>query len=201
MLHFQAYIQVLKDYGVHLDWSFETYCLAAHYDNTRFQENIFASYPQLQKFGWEAIYEKKRMALLKLYEQGAIALMPGVEKFLSHLAKEGINRCVVTHSSIVLIDALKKKISQLQSIPHWITREDYTHPKPHPECYLHAIATYGKSKGRILGFEDTPRGLKALLQTPAEPIWVSPIHYPELKEFEKKGVKYFPSFNSIINSC
>ena len=55
------------------------------------------------------------------------------------LEKAKIQRCVATNSFREQIDAIRAQLKPLQSIPHWITREDYEKQKPHPEAYLRAI--------------------------------------------------------------
>ena len=46
---------------------------------------------------------------------------------------------------------IRKKNPLLDSIPNWITSEDYTHPKPDPECYQIAIKKFKKSGGQVVG--------------------------------------------------
>ena len=84
--------------------------------------------------------------------------MPGVEKLLRALEAAKIRRCVVTHSALAQTALIRSKIPVLQTLPQWITREDYEKPKPNPECYLKAIQLYGKMGDRIVGFEDSVRG-------------------------------------------
>ena len=72
------------------------------------------------------------------------------------------SRCVVTNSNLAMINSIRARIPVFGSIQHWITREDYEKPKPDPECYLKAIALYGKKGDRIIGFEDSVRGLTSL---------------------------------------
>ena len=77
----------------------------------------------------------------------------------------------------------------LKNIDHWITREDYINPKPNPECYLRAILLYGKKGDRMVGFEDTIKGINALLQTPAKPVLIGDIHHPQVDVLLDKRVE------------
>ena len=54
-----------------------------------------------------------------------------------------------------------------------------------------------KPGDQVIGFEDTPRGLRALLQTGAKAVMISPINYPEIPEFIAQGVEYFHSFAKL----
>jgi beta-phosphoglucomutase len=123
--------------------------------------------------------------------------MPGVEDLLNHLQKHHIARCVVTNSFRQQVELIRSKLPLLNTIPHWITREDYKNPKPHPEGYLKAIELYGKKGGKVVGFEDTVRGLEALRQTSALPVLICSEHHPLLAVARQGRGLHFPSFRSI----
>lgn len=198
-LHFLAYQRMCSQRGVTLTWDFERYCQAAHYNSTALRDQIYASFPALhrQEPRWEVLYEEKRHAIMELLNQGVIHLMPGVKTLLEQLEKHRIKRCVVTHSADALVQAVRKSNPLLNSIPDWMTRHDYTHPKPHPECYLKAIKKIAEPGDNVIGLEDTPRGLAALLETSAKPVLISTINYPEIPLFLQKGASHFPSFEAI----
>lgn len=169
-LHFLAYKKMCAAHGFKLDWDFDTYCQAAHYSSEALRDRIYAHLPDLkvQFPNWDELYAEKRQAILDLVNNGAVHLMPGVERLLKSLEEAKIKRCVVTHSPDDLVASIRKQLPILDSIPDWITRHDYTHAKPHPECYLKAIEKYAHNGDKIIGFEDTPRGVKALLPTTAQ---------------------------------
>jgi len=135
--------------------------------------------------------------MIDLLDKGDVQLMPGVAELLTELAKADIKRCVVTHSPDELVSKIRKQHAVLESIPFWITRHDYVHPKPSSECYLKAIDTFASENDKIVGFEDTPRGLTALMGTRAKPVIVCNVDYPEIDDFIKKGALHFASFNDI----
>lgn len=188
-IHFLAYQRMCEKYGFKLQWSFERYCLAAHYSAEGLKEQIYESLPGLYQAepSWETLYAYKRQQVLELLESGATGLMPGVAELLQVLQQFNIKRCVVTHSPQALVDILRRQHPILNTIPHWITREHYTQPKPHPEGYLTAIQKYAHPHDKIIAFEDTPRGIEALLQTPAKPILISTTSYnnipPHISQF------------------
>lgn len=198
-LHFMAYKKMCSAFGYRLEWDFETYCQAAHYSSEALRDRIYAEFPDLkaQHPDWAELYAVKKQAIVDLVNNGAVHLMPGVERLLVALEEAKIKRCVVTHSPDELVNPIRRQNPVLDSIPAWITRHDYTHPKPHPECYLKAIERYAVNGDKIIGFEDAPRGVKSLMQTPAQVVMVSRVKYPDVPLFMKHGVLYFPSLDAI----
>lgn len=199
-IHFLAYKNMCAHYGIDLNWDFNRYCQSAHYNSDKLRQDLYRDFPQLlsAESNWDLLYARKKQAVIDLFKHGAVHLMPGVEKLLSALKEANIPCCVVTHSANELIEVVRKKNPILNSIAHWMTRESYTHPKPNPECYLKAIEMFAKDSDNVIGFEDTPRGLEALLQTRAKPILICEAKYPEIPAFLKKGVLHFKSLEDVV---
>jgi HAD superfamily hydrolase (TIGR01509 family) len=199
-LHYQAYINMCAQRGFKLNWSFHRYSAAAHHKSTDLRDQIYAEFPELYAIepDWQVLYEEKKRQFLDLIENGAVPLMPGATELLLALQEAGIKRCVVTHSATSLIQRIRKQNPILDTIPYWITREDYTHAKPHPECYQFAIAKLSEPHDHIIGFEDSPRGLHALLETKVKPILVCPPDSPYLEKLLLyPHVSYYPSLDAI----
>lgn len=198
-LHYQAYLRMCAQRGFTLNWSFQRYSDAAHHQATALRDQIYAEFPalQAQEPNWSVLYEEKKRAFLALLQEGAAQLMPGVDALLLALQQADIRRCVVTHSPLAVIQTIREQNPVLNTIPHWITREDYTHPKPHPECYQLAIKRYAKEGDQVIGFEDSPRGLNALLQTPAKAVLICPPDSSYLSQALASHLCYYPTFTAI----
>lgn len=136
--------------------------------------------------------------------------MPGAHAVLNVLSDANVPTAVVTNSADELINSIRR-IEQcgadLARIGTWFTRGKYTHAKPHPECYIEStrellaaqIAVDGATAPLlVLAFEDSPRGLKAIIDARQHfrnssivgerrvqlvPVFVTPIRYPEMEEF------------------
>lgn len=201
-IHFLAYKKMCAAHGFELSWDFDRYCKAAHYHSDALRDQIYTTLPELkaQYPIWEVLYKQKKQAVIDLINEGAVHMMPGAATLLEMLEKAKIKRCVVTHSPDELISAVRKKNPVLETIPHWITRENYTHPKPHPECYQIAIAKLAAPDDQVIGFEDTPRGLKALMGTKAQPFLICQANYPEIPSFIESGVKHYPTLEAFLDS-
>ncbi len=198
-MHYLAYRKMCKDRGFELPWSFNSYCLKAHYSQERLKEAIYEELPKLydEEPNWNILYEEKKNALSDLLNNGEIEMMPGSAKLLSALEKADILRCVVTHSSDEQVNIIRQKNPILDTIPFWFTRDSYSKPKPDPECYLYAIEKLGKGLDKIIGFEDSPKGLNALLQTKALPILITQVKYPQIPEFIKQGAVHATSLDEL----
>jgi beta-phosphoglucomutase len=195
-LHYQAYLDTLSKWGYRLDWSFEKFCSLAHLNATALKQAIYEQHPSLDP-NWDRIYADKKKNYLELLKQGNVALMPGVEKVLKYLEEKQIRRCVVTNSPLEQIQQIRSLLPILQSIPYWVTREQYSQPKPNPECYEKAIQLYGMPKDRIIGFEDSIRGLQALRPTPATAVLICSSQHPLLQGGLEPDCYHYGSFDHI----
>lgn len=202
--HYTAYKKMCLARGYDLDWDFTTYCSYAMYDAHALKEAIYKKFPKLHKEepDWAVLYKEKKHFYSELIASEKNFLMPGVDKLLFALAEKKIKRCVVTHSSKEHVKPICEKHEALKTIPFWITREDYEHPKPHPECYEKAISKYAEKGDKVIGFEDSPRGFQALHNTSAFSVFVSSVlpkqaivsfthrpysHISSFEEFCEKG--------------
>lgn len=199
-LHFRAYKEMLKARGYELPWDFARYCRTAHYHSDKIASELYDLFPDLytQEPSWDILYLEKKKAMLALLEAGVVNLMPGVFELLTELQRSQIKRCVVTHSPNELVNIIKKMHPILHSIPNWITRRDYVSPKPSSECYLKAIETYADEDDQVIGFEDSPRGLKALMGTRALPVLICEVPYPEIPAFVSEGVLHCTNFQELL---
>ncbi len=175
-IHYQAYINLCAKRGFTLPWTFSQFCEIAHTSAEGLKREIYALFPALyeKEPNWSVLYEEKKREYEDIILKKELSLLPGVFSLIESLKKEKKECCVVTNSVRAHVEKIKTKIPLLQQIPHWITRESYENPKPHPECYQKAIKLYAKGKN-IIGFEDSIRGLKALLQVPCIAVLICPL--------------------------
>lgn len=196
-LHYKAYQRMCANRGVVMDMSFENYCKIAHYNSIGLSEQLYKHYPKLKGVSWETLYAEKKQEMINLLEEGTVQLMPGVERILTALEEASVPRCVVTHSPSEIINTVRKGHPIFDTISVWITREHYTKAKPDPECYIKALEMLAKPSDKIIGFEDTPRGLNALLGTRVKPVLICETPYPEIPTFIAAGIAHYPTFLDI----
>jgi HAD superfamily hydrolase (TIGR01509 family) len=194
-LHFQAYVNMLAKRGLRLDWGFSKFCSTAHLNANALREALYAEFPNLDP-DWKSLYEEKKACYLDLLLAGKVRLMKGVEPLLKELEKKKVRRACVTNSLLEQTKLIRSQIPALETIPLWITREDYEKPKPSPECYLKAIELVGKKGDRIIGFEDSARGIEALKGTPALPILICQGDHPLLEAIG--GAAHYESIDQVF---
>lgn len=199
-LHFAAYLEMCKRRGYTLSWDFYKFCLVAHYSSTGLRDTVYQELPELKSNEpeWSVLYAEKKQIYQELIEHGNLELLPGVEKLLVFLQEQKIPRAVATNSTRQQVDAFKKHLSVLSTIPLWVTREDYKNPKPKPDAYLEAIQRLRmKTEDKLVGFEDSLRGIEALKKANVEPVLICPELHPQLDELSLKEIPHFTSFEEI----
>jgi beta-phosphoglucomutase len=200
--HFQAYKLMCEKRGFSFPLDWKGYQKAALFPQGGLKGALYRLLPELEKQepDWAVLYQEKKALYHDLVSSQPVELMPGVEKLLNRLEQEKKDYCVVTNSNRKEVEEIKKKHPVLARIPKWFTREDYNSPKPDSECYLKAIAYYAP-KGEVAGFEDSPKGLKALLGTSAHAHLVGDALSEEerAKVSEQFGTSFshLPSFESV----
>lgn len=197
-LHFLAYKRVCENRNLVLDWDEHQYAQFATFCANGLKRELTRKYPHLLD-QWDDFYAEKKRVYTEILHEVGTELMPGVADLLEKLHKMQIPRCVVTHSPSDHLNVIKKQHPILQTIPNWVTRENYSEPKPNPECYRLAISRYAKKGDKIIGFEDSPRGLEALTRTDATAYLVTTLL--EKEALEKLGrtmqFEHVPSFLSL----
>ena len=199
-LQFLAYKRTCANYGLILDWDERQYAQLATFCTDGLKQELTNRYPLLHK-KWDEFYREKKNTYIKILHEQGTDLMPGVADLLQALADADIPRCVVTHSPKNHMDVICKQHSVLETIPNWITREDYLKPKPDPECYQLAISRFAKPEDKVVGFEDSPRGLKALTGTSAKAFLVTTLlEKPDLEKFSAQmKFEYIPTFLQLCS--
>lgn len=197
-LHYQAYQNTLQAHGISFPWSFMEFAAVAHKSSEGLRHMITAHAPALvAKESWEKLYDQKKAAYQQILEQGKLELMPGAEDILAMIQQASIPHAVATNSTRAQTNLIREKIPVLNAIPHWITREDYKNPKPSPDAYLQAISILGKSE-RMLGFEDTIRGVQALQGAGITPILICSSDHPQMDDLSCKSLKHFTSMSAFL---
>lgn len=200
LLHYQAYLRMCSKRGHDLAWTFDDFSKSAHYSSKQLRVDIYATLPELhqEEPDWHILYTEKKKHYLEILKETEIELMPGVEKFLFELQKNKIKRCVVTHSPKEQVDFIRLQNKVLGTIDHWITREDYNQSKPHPEPYLTAIDRMAEPGDKVVGFEDSPRGIYSLLGTDAKAVLINPMVPDKIESLvQEKKISHFPSIDAI----
>lgn len=199
-LHHKAYQTMCAGRGYKLTWTFPEYAEIAHTDAAALRKRIYEDFPELKALEphWDILYKEKTEAYLSLLGKGEVELMPGAETLLKELAKRHKTMCVVTNSRWDMVEPVIDHNPALELIQHWITREDYDQPKPNPECYKVAVERFLPQGGRVIGFEDSPRGLNALMGADVESILISLIDYLETPQLLQRGAKRFGSLDEFM---
>lgn len=199
-LHYAAYVELCRRHRCVLKWDLERFCREAHRKAMGVWDGLKREFPAMFEHGVgvEALYEEKKNIYVDLLKTSSLELMEGAAELLQALHARQIKRAVVTNSPKAHIKLIKASLPLLDSIPLWITREDYSEPKPSPEGYLKAIEKLGKNpEDKIIGFEDTFKGLKALLAAGAESILVCPAESEHVAESIALGAKHCERLLSI----
>ncbi|MES2121331.1 MAG: HAD family phosphatase [Chlamydiota bacterium] len=197
-LHYMAYQQLCHRRGGELCWDFSRFCKEAHGKAGGVWEGIARECPQVFSNGVtrEVLYEEKKAIYVELLRSTPLELMPGAAELLQFLADKDAKRAVVTNSPKAHIDIICEALPLLKTIPLWVTREDYLHPKPAPDGYLLAIEklTGGeKCDAEIIGFEDSLKGLKSLLAAGSKGVLVCPSGHEHLSEALSLGAIHLES--------
>lgn len=189
-LHFIAYREMCRQNGLELPWTFSQYAQRAHLGRDTIRDGLYASLPQLQvkEPNFAKLYQQKQQRVLEVMRRSEIRCTVGAEPFLHWLHTRGIAHCVVTNSTTAQVEIVRAKCPALQSISTWWTRETYTAAKPAPDAYLTALRGHGVDASKAIGFEDTPKGLRALLAAKVQGVLISEIQPQEKEDLDQMGV-------------
>lgn len=188
-MHYKAFYNTAKKFGCDIPWDFHTYCVKAHTQSMGLKKAFLELFPEKEGI-WQQLYHETKLYFAHLVKKEPLSLMPGVETFLNLLITHYKKMAVVTNSSTPMVLSMIEKQPLLEKIPLWITREDYLNAKPEPDGYLKALDILSLNKENTCGFEDSPRGVKALK---AAGVRAFNIHL-----FPQDDVEGFKSFEELL---
>jgi S-adenosylmethionine synthetase len=149
-LHYECYKEILGTYNIDLSWE------------------TFAQFKVVDEglkdlINDDTLLKTIRIAKKKLIQTtNNIQLIPGAEELISYCNEHSIQFVVVTNTGKETVEHFKQICPILQKVQNWITREDYTHPKPNSECFQLALQKFYTNQSYIIGIENTVSGYNAL---------------------------------------
>ena len=88
-----------------------------------------------------------------------LCLVNGVELFIKLLLSLNKIICIVTDSSLKIVELILNKFKFLKNVNRIITRDDVKTRKPSSECYLKVLKEFKHIENyKIIGFEDSYKG-------------------------------------------
>lgn len=202
-LYYRAFLEGCRERGLDVSMDFSTYYLLSMLGREVFKQKFLEMYPNTEAFFPQCFHDRERI-YRELIQTEVPALLPGVEDFLGLLLSENKTVGVVTNSSEVLTQRYRKVLPILNQFHFWVTREDYERPKPYPDSYQHAYQAFVQEGEKVVGFEDSVKGLRALAGISATLVAVNaiiPISHASHEDFCEKEFHYFSSFNELIGHC
>jgi dTDP-4-dehydrorhamnose reductase/beta-phosphoglucomutase-like phosphatase (HAD superfamily) len=188
--HFSAYKQSFLEHGI--DFSRSSFDKLINYGT------IWRDLEDVDEETWECVHKRKNNLMLETINTMKIDWIQGGEEFLKMLLQYKINFAVVTNTTRDNVNCFKQKLPTLSLVEQWITREDYTNPKPDAEPYRLAIQKFSKDETFCVGFENTLGGYQSLRQITSRIYFLTDINFPYLSEIQKEDVIVIDSFKHFI---
>ncbi len=121
----------------------------------------------------------------------------GVQEFIISLHQRGLHTAVVTSSNHEKMARVYEQHSEFKGLFDAIlTSEDFLHSKPHPDCYLRAMARFGATPDEAVVFEDSINGLRSGRDSGALVVALTTSHSAEkLKALSDYQIPNFTNFS------
>lgn len=198
-IYYKAFQNTWKAFSVFVPIDFSTYYSLAALGRSAFQQALISQFPQTAAF-FPAFFNERDYHYKQIIKCTSPQLMEGAEDLLNRLIQKNKPFGVVTNSSSTITDYFRDKLPLLNQAHFWVTRDLYSRAKPAPDSYQYAYQHYGIGK-KILGFEDSLKGLRALAKIPATLIAInshqvlSSRSHPDLYD---KRIWFYPSLTACI---
>lgn len=107
---------------------------------------------------YTAIFEQKQIETHKLIKE--FTPDERIKDVLHNLRQYGFTLCVASNSIRETVKMILLKKGLIEYFDFYLSNEDVTHPKPHPEIYMQAMIKAGVSPKQTLIIEDSHIGRK-----------------------------------------
>ena len=128
-------------------------------------------------FPYTLFDERCRFTMHERLHEG-VPVKTGARQFIAELRERGIPIAVATSSRQPHAQQHLAAAGLLELFQTSVTRDDVTHPKPHPEPYLMAAKRLGVDPLACLALEDSPAGVRAAHAAGMQTIMVPDLVHP-----------------------
>ncbi|MEG1669697.1 MAG: HAD family phosphatase [Victivallaceae bacterium] len=177
-VHYEAFLSAFAFFGLPYDLDYLEHRRLVGKDLEALKAYLVSRVPEVNEF-WDDLYLKKHHTYIDLVAKDCIDLMPGVPEVLACLKRLDKKAVVVTNASRPIARKLMQRYPCLSEMD-WVTRELYSRPKPAPDAYMYAYDRFYCKGMRVIGFEDSVKGLSALSKITAVAVFVNAVDDIEL---------------------
>jgi len=170
--HWQAWNDVLQPLGYH--FSVESFLPTIGLRN----EEIVRDFLKLDRPAddLERIVLAKEERYRAILRERGLALLPGVDDWLTRLAAAGWRHAIVTSAPRLNVEATVHAGGLDRRVDLIVCAEDVLNGKPHPEPFLLAADQLGVDPARCIVVEDAPAGLQGARRAGMKTIGVLTTH-------------------------
>ncbi len=146
----------------------------------------------------QRLHEAKTRAYLRLADEGALTLRPGVRELIEAAPAAGLRLAIATTTTPANIEALLRRPlgddwqSRFEIIEDGLTAP---HKKPHPQAYRQALGRLRLQAEECVAIEDSANGLSAALQA-GLPVVVTPNPFTARQDF-RGALRVVPNLQDV----
>jgi len=161
--HRVAFNEAFAGAGLPYAWDEETYGRWLHFHGgvrriDAFLEEVGLPEAERRELA-PLLHTDKTRRLRQMIDAGRIPPRPGMVELLDHLGGAGVRLGVATVGSSGWVIHLLARLFPEAAFEVVVTGADVSEKKPHPGCYLQALAGLGVSAGSAVAVEDSATGL------------------------------------------
>ena len=143
-----------------------------------------------------ALFDERCRFIMRERSHGGVPVKPGAREFIGELRERGIPTAVATSSRQPHAQHHLSAAGLLDMFETIVTRDDVTHPKPHPEPYLTAARRLGVDPLNCLALEDSHSGVRAAHAAGMQTIMVPDLIHPN-DDIRALGISIMESLNHV----
>ena len=160
--HRIAFNKAFKEYGLDWTWDLNLYprLLTITGGKNRIKYYSGSTNIHLNDKQIGQVHAIKQRYYSELVENRIIKFRHGVKRLITELSSNNIKQYIVTTSSQSAVIAIINSEYSRKKIPFtgWITGDDVSRLKPHPEAYIKATKTFKCNPDNVLVIEDSLPG-------------------------------------------
>jgi HAD superfamily hydrolase (TIGR01509 family) len=142
------------------------------------------------------LFDERCRITMRERSHGGVPVKAGAVEFISELKARGIPMAVATSSRNPHAHHHLSAAKLFDLFDTVVTRDDVTHPKPHPEPYLTAAKRLGVEPVRCLALEDSYSGVRAAHAAGMQTVMVPDLVFPNA-EIEALGISVMQSLAHV----